>query len=179
VFALCGPLQLPPRQAVVADECYNGGFMVGRLLSMFVVGRVSPRRMLKWSAAACLCAAAAVALKADQSAAVLYACALVFGFAISWQFGAAYSWASERLDVAGSRGMAFHVGCTLGGSFSAFAAGRLFERSGHMSPWFMNLGLAAVQVTAYLGLATIFNEGKALEDYRPVDLEENLSNDED
>lgn len=99
VFALCGPLKLPPRAAVVADECYNGGFMVGRFLSMFVVDRVSPRRMLKWSSVACLCAATAVALKADESAAVLYACALVFGFAISWQFGAAYSWASEHIDV--------------------------------------------------------------------------------
>jgi len=99
VFALCGPLQLPLRSAVVADECYNGGFMVGRFLSMFVVDRVAPRRMLKWSSIACLLAAAAVAAKADESAAVLYACAIVFGFAISWQFGAAYSWASEHIDV--------------------------------------------------------------------------------
>ncbi len=30
LFAMCGPLGLPARTAVFTDECYNGGFMVGR-----------------------------------------------------------------------------------------------------------------------------------------------------
>ncbi len=30
LFAMCGPLKLPARRAVLTDECYNGGFMFGR-----------------------------------------------------------------------------------------------------------------------------------------------------
>ena len=30
IFGLCGPLKLKPVDAVVTDECYNGGFMLGR-----------------------------------------------------------------------------------------------------------------------------------------------------
>ena len=30
IFAMCGPLRMDPKDAVFTDECYNGGFMVGR-----------------------------------------------------------------------------------------------------------------------------------------------------
>ncbi len=66
---------------------------------MFVVDWLSPRKMLQLSTTACLVSALAVSMKADESAEMLYACALMFGFAVSWQFGAAYSWVSEHLDV--------------------------------------------------------------------------------
>jgi hypothetical protein len=29
-FGLCGPLKLPPQTAVFTDQCYSGGFMLGR-----------------------------------------------------------------------------------------------------------------------------------------------------
>ncbi len=35
-YALCGPLALLPAQAVYTDTAYNGGFMVGRLVSIFL-----------------------------------------------------------------------------------------------------------------------------------------------
>ena len=30
IFGLCGPLKMNPNQAVFIDECYNGGYMLGR-----------------------------------------------------------------------------------------------------------------------------------------------------
>jgi len=42
-FALCGPLQLAPREAVMADKLYNGGFMLGRLLSVPATLLMPPR----------------------------------------------------------------------------------------------------------------------------------------
>ncbi len=35
-YGLCGPLALPPKEAVLVDTSYNGGFMIGRILSIFV-----------------------------------------------------------------------------------------------------------------------------------------------
>ena len=66
---------------------------------MFVVGRLSPKRMLQLSTFGCLVAAVVTAAAADKFVTLFYASALVFGFAVSWQFGAAYSWVSEHLDV--------------------------------------------------------------------------------
>ena len=35
-YGLCGPLKLSPSEAVVTDQSYNGGFMAGRIASIFV-----------------------------------------------------------------------------------------------------------------------------------------------
>ena len=35
-FGLCGPLKLNPAAAVITDNAYNGGFMSGRILSIFI-----------------------------------------------------------------------------------------------------------------------------------------------
>ena len=33
-FGFCGPLKLDPQDAVFTDECYNGGFMFGRYITL-------------------------------------------------------------------------------------------------------------------------------------------------
>jgi hypothetical protein len=35
-YGLCGPLKLSPSDAVITDQSYNGGFMSGRIASIFV-----------------------------------------------------------------------------------------------------------------------------------------------
>jgi hypothetical protein len=35
-YGLCGPLKLSPTEAVITDQSYNGGFMAGRITSIFV-----------------------------------------------------------------------------------------------------------------------------------------------
>ena len=42
-FGICGPLALPPSDAVVIDSCYNGGFMCGRLVSALIAAFIKPR----------------------------------------------------------------------------------------------------------------------------------------
>ena len=35
-YGICGPLKLLPSAAVIIDQSYNGGFMAGRIVSIFV-----------------------------------------------------------------------------------------------------------------------------------------------
>ncbi len=79
---------------------------------MFVVNRWPPRRMLRLSTTGCFIIACVITMEADKTAEVLHVCALLFGFTISWQYGAGYSWASEHLDVA-VRTLSCHVECGL------------------------------------------------------------------
>ncbi|XP_059093084.1 sodium-dependent glucose transporter 1-like isoform X2 [Tigriopus californicus] len=98
-FGLCGPLQLSPPEAVITDKSYNGGFMLGRFIGMFVAHVGSPKLMLKISLAICFPASLFTSIFAAKSQLLFVSCAGVYGFAISWQFGAAYSWAAKYLDV--------------------------------------------------------------------------------
>ena len=67
---------------------------------MFIVDKFSPRVMLKYSTISCFIASLLIAVKGDESATFLFGGAFIFGFAVSWQFGAAFSWAAEHVDVA-------------------------------------------------------------------------------
>ena len=46
-FGLCGPLNLPASKAVITDTCYNGGFFVGRMVSVMCPKIMSPKLMVK------------------------------------------------------------------------------------------------------------------------------------
>ena len=56
-YGLCGPLRLSPAESVVIDQSYNGGFMAGRITSIFVSKVVKPRTMVVTSLAVCVGAA--------------------------------------------------------------------------------------------------------------------------
>ena len=99
IFGLCGPLKLSPDRAVLIDEFYNGGYVLGRFFSIFLVKSFSPKSMLKSAVFACVASAVLVVLKADESETMLLTGAFVYGMSVSWQFGAGFSWASEHLDV--------------------------------------------------------------------------------
>lgn len=158
-FGLCGPLRLAPKKAVVTDQCYNGGFFAGRLASVVAVKLATPKSMLQTSLGLCLISTCLLSLQADKSADLLYLCAAIFGFAISWQFGSAYSWASHYLDVVGVRASIFPIGCSL--SFVAPMAGAyLFRRLTPMSVWHLNLLLVSTQIFAFVRLRGQF-ESKA------------------
>lgn len=98
-FGLCGPLQLSPPEAIMTDKSYNGGFMLGRFIGMFVAHIAPPKLMLKMSLIMCLFSSIVISIFASESQLILVGCAGFYGFAISWQLGAAYSWAAKYLDV--------------------------------------------------------------------------------
>ena len=58
-FGLCGPLNLPASKAVITDTCYNGGFFVGRMVSVMCPKIMSPKIMVKVR----LCAVVHILLK--------------------------------------------------------------------------------------------------------------------
>lgn len=150
-FSLCGPLKLHPKQAVFTDECYNGGFMVGRFLSIFVINVIPPKLMLKSSIFLCLLSTILLSWQGDNSANFLFAAAAFFGFAVSWQFGAGFSWTSEHMDVVGVRASIFAIGCATG-SLTPIIGGYLFNRVSPMALWHFNLGIVLVQLTSFLAL---------------------------
>lgn len=56
-YGICGPLKLLPSKAVIIDQCYNGGFMAGRLSGIFVAKFLQPRTMIITSLFFCMLAA--------------------------------------------------------------------------------------------------------------------------
>lgn len=69
---------------------------------MFVIDLLSPKNLLKYSTLGCLLSALILVAKGAESAFLLYTAATIFGFCISSQFGAAYSWSAENMDVVAS-----------------------------------------------------------------------------
>lgn len=98
-YGLCGPLALVPADAVVTDKMYNGGFFLGRLLSVPAAYLLPARLMVKVATVSCLAASAAVAAVAARSAEALWAAAFCYGLSISWQFGSMYSWLAKFMDL--------------------------------------------------------------------------------
>lgn len=158
-FGLCGPLSLTSRGAVITDDFYNGGFFIGRLASILVVKMATPKQMLKTSLSLCIFTSILLSFFGSQSANLLYACAGIFGFAISWNYASAYTWISEFMDVVGSKSSIFTVGCAL--SFVAPMAGAyMFHRWNPSSIWYLNLLLVSIQVMAFLRLTKKFQSNE-------------------
>ena len=71
-YGLCGPLQMAPSEAVTVDTTYNGGFLAGRLVSIFVVKFLKPRTMIVASCLLCVSAAILLIAFGSSSATALY-----------------------------------------------------------------------------------------------------------
>ena len=72
-YGICGPLKLSPSEAVVIDQCYNGGFMAGRLSGIFVSKIFKPRTMIIASLIGCLGASSALVALGGTSVMGIYA----------------------------------------------------------------------------------------------------------
>lgn len=159
-FALCGPLALSSQQAVITDDAYNGGFFVGRLASVLAVKLMKPTLMLKTSLVTCFLSTALISWQGDQSAFLLYTGASLFGFAVSWQYGSAFSWAAQFMDVVGPRASIFTTGCSLS-FFAPIIGAYLFHRWSPMSIWHFNGTIVILQFFAFWKLRYIFDNQRA------------------
>ena len=72
-YGFCGPLALSASEAVVIDSSYNGGFMLGRLVSVALAGFIRPRNMIIMSCLACVSASSLLVAMADVNKYWLYA----------------------------------------------------------------------------------------------------------
>ena len=122
-----------------------------------------------------------LSLEADQSTELLYACAALFGFAISWQWGSAFSWCAQYIDVVGPKASIFSIGCSLG-SISPIIGGYLFHRLTPMALWHLNLILVIGQIIGFVSLRYKF-KSEEINEYSYKELQQmddiNLSTSDD
>jgi len=151
-FGICGPLALAPRDAVVIDSCYNGGFMCGRLVSALIAAFVAPRNMILVSIACCIGAAVFLCLQGGSSAISLYSGTAVLGFFISWQFGSCFSWVAKKKNITGRLSSIFFIGCGFGSLVTPPLSGFFFTNLGAMSIIYLTLGFCLIQCILFFTL---------------------------
>lgn len=79
-YGICGPLKLVPSAAVIIDQCYNGGFMAGRLSGIFVSRILKPRTMIAASLICCIGAAVLLVALGSTSALGVYVGTCLLGY---------------------------------------------------------------------------------------------------
>eukprot|EP00090_Calanus_glacialis_P002229 TRINITY_DN11674_c0_g1_i1.p1 TRINITY_DN11674_c0_g1~~TRINITY_DN11674_c0_g1_i1.p1 ORF type:complete len:456 (-),score=102.67 TRINITY_DN11674_c0_g1_i1:161-1528(-) len=151
-FGICGPLALAPRDAVVIDSCYNGGFMFGRLVSALIAAFVTPRNMILMSLALCIGAAIFLCIHGGSNAISLYVGTAVLGFFISWQFGSCFSWVAKKKNITGRLSSIFFIGCGFGSLVTPPLSGFFFTSIGPMSIIYLTLGFCILQSLLFLSL---------------------------
>lgn len=124
-YGLCGPLALSPQSAAISDSSYNGGFLAGRVIGTLIAGFVKPRNMLLVSLTFCLLASIVLVTSAFKSATGLYVGSGLVGFGVSWQYGSAFSWTAQKVDVTGILASLFASACGVGGMASVPVIGFL------------------------------------------------------
>ncbi len=132
-YGLCGPLALSPSDAVITDTSYNGGFMAGRLVSIFIAKITRPRNIIVTACTGCLIAAILLCIFGDMNKYGLYACSAMTGFFVSWEFGAGYSWLAQKMDITGRLAPVSYFGCGIGSSLSPPLTGFVFTYFGKNS----------------------------------------------
>lgn len=128
-YGLCGPLKLSPSEAVVTDQSYNGGFMAGRIASIFVSKVIRPRNMIFMSLITCVASAVALVAVGGASKYGLYAGTGFLGFFVSWQYGSCYSWVAQKGDISGRPASIFFIGCGAGSLVFPPLSGFVFSSS--------------------------------------------------
>ena len=143
-FGLCGPLALSPQSAAISDSSYNGGFLAGRVIGTLLAGFVRPRNMLLVSLTLCLAASVVLAATASSSALGLYVGSGLVGFGVSWQYGSAFSWTAQKMDVTGILASLFASACGVGGMASVPVIGFLTSKADPRSMIWAVLALSIV-----------------------------------
>ncbi len=152
-YGLCGPLSLSPGDAVVTDSSYNGGFMAGRIVSIFLAGLIRPRNMILTSCTMCVVAAVGLCALAAESKYLLYLGTGLLGFFVSWQFGSGYSWVAQKMDITGRLSPIFFVGCGFGGIIFPPLTGYVFTSDlGPDSMLYLTLIACLMQCCTYAAM---------------------------
>ncbi|TRY63094.1 hypothetical protein TCAL_00469 [Tigriopus californicus] len=149
-FGLCGPLKLAPRDAVITDSTYNGGFMTGRIVSVLLGGFVKPRNMIFASSGCCISASILLIAVGTSNKFGLYIGTAILGFFVSWQFGSCYSWISQKGDITGRISPIFFLGCGFGSSIFPPLSGFVFNSAlGPMGILYLTLMATLCQFVIY------------------------------
>ena len=71
---------------------------------MIIVTLIIPKVMMVLSVTVCLVATLLISFEGGETANYLFAGAALYGFAISWHYGAGVSWTAEHMDVVVRKG---------------------------------------------------------------------------
>ena len=113
--------------AALTDSFYSGGFMFGRLLSIPLASCLRPTSLVMASTLGVLVASLFLYTAGPLHWACLYPAAALVGLLVSWQFGAAFSWSANRMDVTGRISPIFFLGSGLGSLAAPPFAGEIFR----------------------------------------------------
>lgn len=170
-YGLCGPLRLSPSDAVVIDQSYNGGFMVGRITSIFVSKVVKPRTMVVCSLVTCIASSIVIVSCGTTSQYGVYAGTGLLGFFISWQYGSCYSWIAQKLDITGPIAPVFFIGCGAGGLVFPPLSGFVFtwDKWGPVGILHLTLIVCVIQCLVFAAMYAISRKRVQL-DHAPPQL---------
>jgi len=155
-YGLCG-LKLVPSAAVIIDQCYNGGFMTGRVTGIFISKVLKPRTMIFISLVACIGSSIILVIfgapSTDENSKYygVYIGTCLLGYFVSWQFGSCYSWIARKGDITGLLAPLFLIGCGTGGSIFPPVTGAVFrsETWGPVGILYLTLIFCIIQSLLY------------------------------
>jgi FHS family Na+ dependent glucose MFS transporter 1 len=147
-------------QAAYLTSLFWGVFTAGRLLSIPMVRRLSPRRMLTLDWLGCLISVGAMVFLGDAPVTVWLGTVGV-GLSMASIFPIMISFAERHMSITGEITGWFFVGASLGGMTLPWLIGQLFESIGPrvtMSAILVDLALATVVFGALMVYAQVQDE---------------------
>jgi FHS family Na+ dependent glucose MFS transporter 1 len=124
---------------------------VGRLLSIPIAARLRPRWILTGDLAGCFIGLGLILLF-PESAAMLWAGAVVVGLSMASIFPTMISLAERRMTLTGATTSLFFVGASFGGMFLPWLVGQLFEPVGPQVTMIIIVIDLLVAVVAFLAV---------------------------
>ena len=128
-FGLCGPLDLNPSSAGALNTIYFANYLIGRLISIPLSTKVSPRSIILSCNLGCILAASMLIVFGNYSSWALFGATGLMGFSVCFFFGSAITWLTSYLPpTMRSKPMSFiFLGSTLASSAAPLLASKMFD----------------------------------------------------
>ncbi len=135
--------------ARVVNSAFWGGLVVGRIISIPLAWRLSPRGMLQVDLVGAAASLGLVILLPEWTPA-LWIGTIGFGVFVASMIPASFNFAAERMPITSQVSSAFLVGGSLGSMLLPWVVGQLFDSQGRL--WTMYVtGLAVVAAALLFG----------------------------
>ena len=113
-YGLCGPLQMPPREAGLLNSLYYGAFVFGRLLGIVISRYLEPATIIFASLLGCVTSTLVLSILAGSSKIGLYLGTFVLGFSLAFLFASGISWTANLYNITGKASFIFFLGAFSG-----------------------------------------------------------------
>lgn len=144
--------------ARIVNSAFWGGLVIGRLISIPLAWRLSPRGMLQVDLVGAAASLGLIILLPDWTPA-LWIGTIGFGVFVASMIPASFNFAAERMPITSQVSSAFLVGGSLGSMLLPWVVGQLFDSQGRL--WTMYVTGMAV-VAAALLFGTMLASGRRI-----------------